>query len=100
VVEGPQSDKTSITCKVDENGTTTCAVTLGSAAVCSLRKGQDIKRSYRAYDYLNDPPGCTLDIEYWRKHAPGGSANYDETWERVGAKGPSTEFFGSKRSFA
>lgn len=95
VVEGPRSEVTTITCSIAEGGATTCGISQGSASVCALRKGQNIVRSYRAYDYLDEPRGCTLDIEYWRAHAPGGSANYDETWDRVGSEGATTTFFGS-----
>ncbi len=97
--EGPRSDVTTITCKIDADGATTCAVTQGAAAICALRKGQDIRRSYRAYDYLDQPPGCALGLDYWRTHAPGGPANYDETWDRVGPDGPQSAFFGSPYSF-
>lgn len=97
VVEGPRSEVATVTCSIAEDGATTCAVSRGSASVCALRKGQDIDRSYRAYDYLNEPPGCTLGIEYWRTHA--GGASFDEIWDGIGSEGAATAFFGSSLSF-
>jgi hypothetical protein len=82
---GPPRVGVVISCGVEADGVTTCAVTRGVAAVCPGRvHGGRIQRSYRRYDYLPVAGGCTLGADYWRTHARAGEAPFDDTWERLG----------------
>ena len=99
VVEGPRSDVTTVTCVIAPDGRTTCALSQGRAWVCARRVGTAIQRSFRRYDYLPSPPGCTLGYAYWQNHGPDGPAPYDDIWARVGKDGAQTPFFGGERNY-
>jgi hypothetical protein len=77
-----------VSCGVQPDGLTTCAVTRGRASVCPERApGDDIQRSYRRYDYMLIEGGCTLGADYWRTHSRDGAAPFDDTWDLLGESG-------------
>jgi PASTA domain len=90
---GAPSVGSTISCGVDRDGKTTCAVASGLASVCPARiPGQDLERSYRRYDYLRTAGGCTLPADYWRTHSRAGGAAFDNTWDLLGDDAD-TKFF-------
>lgn len=90
---GPPRTGATISCGVEPDGTSTCAVSSGRASVCPARvPGEDIERSYRLYDYLPTEGGCTLPAEYWRTHSRDGGAPFDNTWDLLGGDAD-TKFF-------
>jgi hypothetical protein len=96
----PPSVGSVVTCAVDPDGTTTCAVSQGRASVCPERiPGADIERSYRRYDYLLVAGGCTLSAEYWQSHSRQGNAPFDDTWDQLGEHG-TAPFFNARESYA
>jgi hypothetical protein len=85
-----------ISCGIEANGTTTCAVQRGRAAVCPERMpGENLERSYLPYDYLPIEGGCTLPPEYWRTHSRNGHAPFDDVWDRLGENGEA-QFFNAR----
>lgn len=90
---GPPRTGATISCGLEPDGTSTCAVSSGRASVCPAREpGEDIERSYRLYDYLPTEGGCTLPAEYWRTHSRDGGAPFDDTWDLLGGDAD-TKFF-------
>jgi hypothetical protein len=88
-----------ISCAMEPNGTTTCAVQRGRASVCPERMpGQNLERSYLSYDYLLIEGGCTLPAEYWRTHSRNGEAPFDDVWDRLG-DGGEARFFNAAESY-
>jgi hypothetical protein len=100
IVGGPREEVTTITCSIGDKGETRCAVAQGRASVCSRRTGGAIRRSFRRYDYVPTPEGCTLDMEYWRKHDGQDPGVFDDVWEQIGSNGGETVFFNVGRSYA
>jgi hypothetical protein len=73
-----------VSCVLETDGATTCAVSHGQASVCPERiPGDDLERSFRRYDYLLTEGGCTLSADYWRTHGRDGEATFDDTWDRL-----------------
>jgi hypothetical protein len=96
---GAPSVGSTISCGVEGDGKTTCAVSSGRASVCPARvPGEDIERSYRRYDYLPTADGCTLPAEYWRTHSRDGSAPFDDTWDLLGDD-TKTKFFNAAETY-
>ena len=96
---GPPSVGVVLSCAVQPDGLTTCAVTQGRASVCPERiPGEQIQRSYRRYDYLLIEGGCTLSADYWRTHSRDGEAPFDDTWDRLGESGRA-QFFNAGESY-
>lgn len=96
---GAPSAGVTISCAIEPDGTTTCAVSRGRAAVCPARvPGEDIERSYRRYDYLPTEGGCTLPADYWRTHGRGGEAPFDDTWDLL-ADDAETKFFNAAETY-
>jgi hypothetical protein len=96
---GPPSAGVVISCAVQPDGVTTCAVTQGRASVCPERvPGEQIERSYRRYDYLLTAGGCTLSANYWRTHSRDGEAPFDDTWERLAESGRA-QFFNAGETY-
>jgi PASTA domain/PEP-CTERM motif len=88
-----------ISCAMEPNGTTTCAVQRGRASVCPERvPGQNLERSYLSYDYQLVEGGCTLPAEYWRTHSRNGDAPFDDVWDRLG-EGGEAQFFNAAESY-
>jgi hypothetical protein len=97
---GPVGTAVTISCAMEPNGTTTCAVQQGRASVCPERvPGQNLERSYLSYDYLLIEGGCTLPPEYWRTHGRNGEAPFDDVWDGLG-DGGETQFFNAAESYA
>ena len=96
---GAPSTGVTISCAIEPNGTTTCAVQRGRASVCPERvPGEDLERSYLPYDYLLTPGGCTLSADYWRSHSRNGEAPFDDIWDRLG-EGGEAQFFNAAESY-
>ena len=96
---GTPSSGVTISCAIEPNGTTTCAVQRGRASVCPERvPGASIERSYSPYDYLLIEGGCTLPAEYWRTHSRNGEAPFDDVWDRLG-EGGEAQFFKAAESY-
>ena len=96
---GPPSVGVVLSCAVQPDGVTTCAVTQGRASVCPERvPGEQIERSYRRYDYLLTEGGCTLSADYWRTHSREGEAPFDDTWDRLGESGRA-QFFNAGETY-
>ena len=96
---GTPSVGSTMSCAVEREGKTTCAVSSGRASVCPARvPGEDIERSYRRYDYLPTAGGCTLPAEYWRTHSRDGGAPFDDTWDLLG-DGAKTKFFNAPETY-
>jgi hypothetical protein len=88
-----------VSCALGSDGTTTCAVQRGRAAVCPLRvPGQNLERSYVGYDYSLAEGGCTLPADYWRTHSRNGEAPFDDVWDRLG-DGGEAQFFNAPESY-
>ena len=88
-----------ISCAIEPDGTTTCAVARGRATVCPERvAGQKLERSYLSYDYLLVEGGCTLPATYWRTHSRNGEAPFDDVWDRLG-EGGEAQFFNAAESY-
>ncbi|HEX2477980.1 MAG TPA: PASTA domain-containing protein [Geminicoccaceae bacterium] len=95
---GPLATSATISCGLEPDGTSTCAVARGTAAVCPARAaGEDIERSYRLYDYMPAEGGCTLPAEYWRTHSREGGAPFDDTWDLLGDDAE-TKFFNAPQT--
>jgi hypothetical protein len=76
---GPLSTNVTVSCALNADGTTTCAVQRGRAAVCPERvPGEKLERSYLPYEYLQVEGGCTLPADYWQTHSKKGSAPFDD----------------------
>ena len=96
---GTPSVGSTMSCAVEREGKTTCAVSSGRASVCPARvPGEDIERSYRRYDYLPTAGGCTLPAEYWRTHSRDGGAPFDDTWDLLGDDAK-TKFFNAPETY-
>lgn len=75
-----------VSCALESDGATTCAVSHGQAAVCPERiPGDGFERSFRRYDYLPIEGGCTMNADYWRTHSRDGEATFDDSWDRLDA---------------
>jgi hypothetical protein len=98
VGSGVPRTSATISCGLEPDGASTCAVSSGRAAVCPARvPGEDIERSYRLYDYLPTAGGCTLPADYWRTHSRNGAAPFDDTWDLLG-DGAGTKFFNAAQT--
>ncbi|MGH6896264.1 MAG: PASTA domain-containing protein [Geminicoccaceae bacterium] len=96
---GPPRVGVVVSCGVQPDGLTTCAVTRGRASVCPERiPGDDIQRSYRRYDYQLIEGGCTLGADYWRTHSRDGAAPFDDTWDLLGESGRA-QFFNAGATY-
>jgi hypothetical protein len=96
---GAPSDGVTISCAIEPDGATTCAVQRGLASVCPERvPGANIERSYRRYDYLPTEGGCTLPAAYWRTHSRNGEAPFDDLWDQLG-DGGEAQFFNAAESY-
>jgi hypothetical protein len=96
---GALSAGVTISCAIEPDGTTTCAVQRGRASVCPERvPGANIERSYRRYDYLLIEGGCTLPAEYWRTHSRNGEAPFDDLWDQLG-DGGEAQFFNAAETY-
>ena len=96
---GAPNTGVTISCAIEPNGTTTCAVQRGRASVCPERvPGEDLERSYLPYDYLLTEGGCTLPADYWRTHGRNGEAPFDDIWDRLG-EGGEAQFFDAAESY-
>jgi PASTA domain len=88
-----------VSCGLNSDGSTTCAVQRGRAAVCPERvPGEKLERSYVPYEYLQVAGGCTLPADYWRSHSRGGEAPFDDVWDRLG-DGGKAQFFNAPESY-
>jgi hypothetical protein len=95
---GAPSTGATISCGLEPDGTSTCAVAAGRASVCPARvPGEEIERSYRLYDYEPTEGGCTLPAEYWRTHSRNGGAPFDDTWDLLGDDAE-TKFFNAPQT--
>jgi hypothetical protein len=96
---GPLSTNVTVSCALNPDGATTCAVQRGRAAVCPERvPGEKLERSYLPYEYLQVEGGCTLPADYWRTHSKKGSALFDDVWDRLG-EGGEAKFFNAPESY-
>ena len=96
---GPLSTGVTVSCGLNSDGSTTCAVQRGRAAVCPERvPGQKLERSYVPYEYLQVEGGCTLAADYWRAHSRQGSAPFDDVWDQLG-DGGKAPFFNAPESY-
>jgi hypothetical protein len=96
---GAPSTGVTISCAIEPDGTTTCAVQRGRASVCPERvPGENLERSYRRYDYLLIEGGCTLSAEYWRTHSRNGEAPFDDVWDQLG-EGGEAQFFNAAETY-
>ena len=96
---GARGSGVTISCAMEPNGTTTCAVQRGRASVCPERiPGQNLERSYLSYDYLLIEGGCTLSATYWRTHSRNGELPFDDIWDRLG-DGGEAQFFNAAESY-
>jgi PASTA domain/PEP-CTERM motif len=99
VGRGPLITGVTVSCGLNSDGSTTCAVQRGRAAVCPERvPGQQLERSYLSYEYLQVKGGCTLPVDYWRAHSRKGSAPFDDVWDRLGSGGKA-QFFNAPESY-
>jgi hypothetical protein len=88
-----------VSCGLNSDGSTTCAVQRGRAAVCPERvAGEKLERSYVPYEYRQVEGGCTLPVDYWRAHSRKGSAPFDDVWDRLGDAG-GAQFFNAPESY-
>jgi hypothetical protein len=96
---GPLITGVTVSCGLNSDGSTTCAVQRGRAAVCPERvPGEKLERSYVPYEYMQVEGGCTLPVDYWRAHSRKGSAPFDDVWERLGSGGKA-QFFNAPESY-
>jgi hypothetical protein len=96
---GPLSKGVTVSCGLNSDGSTTCAVQRGRAAVCPERvPGEKLERSYVPYEYLPVEGGCTLPADYWRSHSRRGEAPFDDIWDRLG-DGGRAQFFNAPESY-
>ena len=96
---GPLRTGVTISCAMQPDGTTICAVQRGLASVCPERvPGQNVERSYLAYDYLPVEGGCTLPADYWQTHSRKGEASFDDVWDQLGDGGEG-QFFNAAESY-
>ena len=96
---GPLRTGVTVSCGLNSDGSTTCAVQRGRAAVCPERvPGEKLERSYLPYEYLQVEGGCTLPADYWRAHSRQGAAPFDDVWDRLG-DGGRAQFFNAPESY-